>query len=64
MAILKDVEDNGLYSEPFHNAPLAQLDRASDFGSEGWGFDSLRAYQFSFGTLFSTLLSSQVTVAS
>ena len=24
-------------------APLAQLDRASDFGSEGWGFDSLRA---------------------
>ena len=25
-------------------APVAQLDRASDFGSEGWGFDSLRAY--------------------
>jgi hypothetical protein len=25
------------------NAPLAQLDRASDFGSEGWGFESLRA---------------------
>jgi hypothetical protein len=22
--------------------PVAQLDRASDFGSEGWGFDSLR----------------------
>ncbi len=22
-------------------APLAQLDRASDFGSEGWGFESL-----------------------
>ena len=22
-------------------APIAQLDRASDFGSEGWGFDSL-----------------------
>src|SRR5213075_518834 len=27
------------------NAPLAQLDRASDFGSEGWGFESLRAHQ-------------------
>ena len=24
-------------------APVAQLDRASDFGSEGWGFESLRA---------------------
>ena len=26
------------------SAPVAQLDRASDFGSEGLGFDSLRAY--------------------
>ena len=25
-------------------APVAQLDRASDSGSEGWGFESLRAY--------------------
>lgn len=25
-------------------APVAQLDRASDFGSEGLGFESLRAY--------------------
>src|SRR5262245_46879869 len=25
-------------------APVAQLDRAADFGSAGWGFDSLRAY--------------------
>ncbi len=25
-------------------ALVAQLDRASDFGSEGWGFESLRAY--------------------
>jgi hypothetical protein len=25
------------------HAPVAQLDRASDFGSEGWGFDSLQA---------------------
>src|ERR1700674_1041751 len=24
------------------DGPVAQLDRASDFGSEGWGFDSLR----------------------
>ena len=25
-------------------APLAQLDRASGYGPEGWGFESLRAY--------------------
>ena len=25
-------------------APIAQLDRASDYGSEGWGFDSLWAH--------------------
>ena len=25
------------------NAPVAQLDRASDYGSEGLGFESLRA---------------------
>ena len=25
------------------SGPVAQLDRASDFGSEGWGFESLRA---------------------
>ena len=31
-------------SAPHSHAPVAQLDRASDFGSEGWGFDSLRAY--------------------
>ena len=29
-------------------APVAQLDRASDFGSEGWGFKSLRAYIYKF----------------
>ena len=30
-------------SRPLDNrGPVAQLDRASDFGSEGWGFDSLR----------------------
>ena len=27
-------------------APVAQLDRASDYGSEGCGFDSCRARQF------------------
>ena len=27
------------------DAPVAQLDRASDFGSGGWGFNSLRAHQ-------------------
>ncbi len=26
------------------NAPVAQLDRASGYGPEGWGFESLRAY--------------------
>ncbi len=25
---------------------VAQLDRASDFGSEGWGFESLRGHLF------------------
>jgi hypothetical protein len=28
-----------------HNGPVAQLDRASVFGTEGWGFDSLRGRQ-------------------
>ena len=28
-------------------ALVAQLDRASDYESEGWGFDSLRVHQFS-----------------
>src|SRR6516162_6255144 len=29
------------------HGPVAQLDRASDFGSEGWGFDSLRGRHYS-----------------
>jgi hypothetical protein len=29
-----------------HHAPVAQLDRASDYGSEGLGFDSLRVRHF------------------
>jgi hypothetical protein len=31
--------------------PVAQLDRASDFGSEGWGFESLQARIFSLTAL-------------
>ena len=27
----------------FKRVPVAQPDRASDFGSEGWGFESLQA---------------------
>ena len=27
-------------------APIAQLDRALDYGSKGWGFESLWAYHF------------------
>jgi hypothetical protein len=27
----------------FLGVPVAQPDRASDFGSEGWGFESLQA---------------------
>lgn len=42
--------DAGIRSPPAPPAPLAQLDRASDFGSEGWGFESLRAHRFSFSS--------------
>ena len=35
-------------------APVAQLDRASDFGSEGWGFKSLRAHQFASSLLINS----------
>ena len=35
-----------LYYLSYHNfnAPVAQLDRAFDYGSKGWGFDSFRVY--------------------
>ena len=33
------------------NVPVAQPDRASDFGSEGWGFESLQARVSLDGTL-------------
>ena len=42
---------------------LAQLDRASDFGSEGWGFESLRARSVQFAFLL-TLLSGCARVPS
>jgi hypothetical protein len=32
------------FTEKREIAPVAQLDRASDFGSEGLGFESLRAH--------------------
>src|SRR5204862_2952306 len=32
-----------LIESPLPRAPVAQLDRAADFGSAGWGFESLRA---------------------
>ena len=36
------------------HAPVAQLDRASDFGSEGWGFESLQACKLNniFNSIF------------
>ena len=37
-------------AEESARAPVAQLDRASDFGSEGWGFESLRARQWRLST--------------
>lgn len=34
-----------------HFGSLAQLNRASDYGSEGWGFESLRARQSQISTV-------------
>ena len=45
------------------SALVAQLDRASDFGSEGWGFDSLRAYHFLESQNFVLLSASEVNSA-
>jgi tRNA(adenine34) deaminase len=42
-------------------APVAQLDRASDFGSEGWGFKSLRAYNPTVQTIDNGRLSIGMT---
>jgi hypothetical protein len=43
------------------HAPVAQLDRASDFGSEGWGFESLQACYFIILSIFLTLVSSVIS---
>ena len=34
-----------LFVRVFANGPIAQLDRASDFESEGWAFESLWDHQ-------------------
>ena len=39
-----DNRHHGTYKFEAKNAPIAQLDRASDYGSEGWGFNSSWAY--------------------
>lgn len=36
--------DFELAARHLSNASVAQLDRASVFGTEGWGFESLRVY--------------------
>ena len=45
----------------FNFVSVAQLDRASDFGSEGWGFESLQARHFSeFVALMSPLFGTEL----
>ena len=39
--LTRPVEAGIFFGEIGAYAPIAQLDRASDFGSEGWGFESL-----------------------
>jgi hypothetical protein len=34
--------ERGFYKVLFDHGPVVQLDRISDSGSEGWGFESLR----------------------
>ncbi len=47
----------------FGDASVAQLDRASVFGTEGWGFESLRAYCKNFGkTSFSRYSHSKIQI--
>ena len=41
---LVDLAHNSLHNHA-STAPVAQLDRASDYGSEGWGFESSPARQ-------------------
>jgi hypothetical protein len=50
IAILHRAFSIGSRKSAFENSsvPVAQPDRASDFGSEGWGFESLQARFFIF----------------
>ncbi len=41
IAIIRDITISAVAAGS--DALVAQLDRASDYGSEGWGFESLRA---------------------
>ncbi len=47
IAIIRDITVSAVAAGS--DALVAQLDRASDYGSEGWGFESLRARQISAG---------------
>ncbi len=38
------MKKNTVYLQSQNNGPVAQLDRASDYGSEGWGFDSSQVH--------------------
>ena len=40
-------------AEPHSHVPVAQLDKASDYESEDWGFESLQGYNFLLHALFS-----------
>ena len=42
------------WSAFYANGHVAQLDRASDYESEGLGFDSLRDHNFTIKTLFTS----------
>src|SRR5512135_2853987 len=43
----RTLKSGGLFATLPLPAPVAQLDRASDYGSEGWGFEFLRAHHCS-----------------
>ena len=48
--LLESFEKTWIVPRLSRRAPVAQLDRAPDYGSGGWGFDSLRVCQ-AFGCL-------------
>ena len=49
---LKKVRDFGIVESATPGAPVAQLDRATDYESVGRGFKSLRAYQLHLISFF------------